>query len=51
MLNPESIILNLVQNLFRAGLVQHLTEPMDYETLKRVQGDKPGLFYEFILID
>jgi hypothetical protein len=24
MLNPESVILNLVQNLFRAGLFQHL---------------------------
>lgn len=24
MLNPESVILNLIQNLFRAGLFQHL---------------------------
>ncbi len=40
MLNPESVILNLIQNLFRAGLVQHLTEPGSYETLKRVQGDR-----------
>jgi len=24
MLNPENVILNLVQNLFRTGLVQHL---------------------------
>jgi hypothetical protein len=27
MLNPESVILNLVQNLFRAGLIQPLTKP------------------------
>jgi len=47
MLNPESVILNLVLNLiqywfriFRAGLFQHLTESIGYETLKRVQGDK-----------
>jgi len=38
-LNPESVILNLVQNLFRAGLFQHLV-PNRHETLKRVQGDK-----------
>ena len=34
MLNPESVILNLVQNLFRAGLVQHLIKSSTYETLK-----------------
>jgi len=34
MLNPESVILNLVQNLFRAGLIQHLTKSRIYETLK-----------------
>jgi len=34
MLNPESVILNLFQNLFRASLFQHLTKSMDYETLK-----------------
>jgi hypothetical protein len=38
--NPESVILNLVQNLFRAGLFQHLIKSIYYETLKRVQGDK-----------
>jgi len=44
MLNPESVILNLVQNLFRAGLIQHLTKSRIYETLKQVQGDRLGLF-------
>ncbi len=34
MLNPESVILNLIQNLFRAGLIQHLTKSRTYETLK-----------------
>ena len=38
MLNPESVMLNLFQHLFRAGLFQHL-KSMHYETLKRVQGD------------
>jgi hypothetical protein len=38
MLNPESVILNLVQNLFRAGLVKHLIKPIN-QTLKQVQGD------------
>jgi glycosyltransferase involved in cell wall biosynthesis len=32
--NPESVILNLVQNLFRTGLFRHLNQ-----TLKQVQGD------------
>jgi len=41
--NPESVILNSVQNLFRAGPVQHLTESRTYQTLKQVQGDKSGL--------
>ena len=34
LLNPESVILNLVQNLFRAGLFQHFMKSTDYETLK-----------------
>jgi predicted transcriptional regulator len=34
MLYPESVILNLIQNLFRAGLIQHLTKSRTYETLK-----------------
>ncbi len=33
MLDPESVILNLVQNIFRAGLFQHLNNSMCYETL------------------
>ena len=61
MLNPESVILNhalnlfhgLVQNLFRAGLFQHLGKSRDYETLKSktlnliqgmVQGDRKRVF-------
>ena len=44
MLNPESVMLNLFQHLFRAGLFQHLINSRIYETLKRVQGDKLGLF-------
>jgi len=40
MLNPESVILNLVQNLFRADLFQHLIKSTCSETLKRVQGDQ-----------
>jgi|GEM_PF-6645701 len=52
MLNPESVILNhalnlfhgLVQNLFRAGLFQHLEKSRNYETLKRVQGDRKRVF-------
>ncbi len=48
MLNPECVILNLVQNLFRAGLFQHLIKIICYETLNqsmkqvqdKVQGDK-----------
>jgi len=42
MLNPESVIPNLVLNLiqywfriFRAGLFQHLMNSTGYETLKR----------------
>jgi len=47
--NPERVILNLIQNLFRAGLFRHLTESNNNETLKSqtlnlfqgmVQGDK-----------
>ena len=49
--NPESVILNSVQNLFRAGPVHHLIESRTYETLKQpmkqvqgmVQGDESGL--------
>jgi hypothetical protein len=44
LLNPESVILNSVQNLFRAGPVQHLTNTRTYRTLKQVQGDKSRLF-------
>ena len=44
MLNPESVMLNLFQHLFRAGLVQHLTKSRTYQTLKRVQSDPLGLF-------
>jgi hypothetical protein len=44
MLNPASVMLNLFQHLFRAGLVQHLTKSRVYETLKQVQGDRLGLF-------
>jgi hypothetical protein len=39
MLNPERVILNLIQNLFRAGLFLNLIN----QTLKRVQGDKNQL--------
>ena len=39
MLNPESVILNSVQNLFRAGPVQHLSESRTYETLKSLFPD------------
>jgi hypothetical protein len=44
MLNPESVMLNLFQHLFRAGLVQHLIRSRGYQALKRVQGDKNGFF-------
>ena len=52
MLTPESVMLNLFQHLFRAGLIQHLIKSKTYETLKQpmkqvqgmVQGDKSGLF-------
>jgi len=39
MLNPGSVILNLVQNLFGAGSFQHL-KSMHYVTLNPVQGHK-----------
>lgn len=32
--------------LMESGLVKHLTKSMTYETLKQVQGEKSGLFYE-----
>ena len=43
LLNPESVILNLVQNLFRAGLFQHFMKSTDYETLKSLdpEFDRP----------
>jgi len=53
MLNPESVMLNLFQHLFRAGLFQHLIKSTGFETLKsktlnwfqgKVQGDRKGLF-------
>jgi hypothetical protein len=40
MLNPESVMLNLFQHLFRAGLFQHPIKSKNYETLKLFQGDK-----------
>ena len=43
MLNPESVILNLVQNLFRAGLFQHLLEISYLETLKRPMKQVQGM--------
>jgi hypothetical protein len=36
MLNPESVMLNLFQHLFRAGLFQHKIGSMSYETLKHL---------------
>ncbi len=39
-LNPERVILNLIQNLLQRGLIQDLTNSNLYETLKQVQGDK-----------
>jgi hypothetical protein len=39
MLNPESVMLNLFQYLFRAGLIQHLTKSRTYETLKSLDPD------------
>jgi len=33
------------------NLIQHLTKSRTYETLKQVQGDKPGLFTRPSLID
>jgi len=39
MLNPESVILNLIQNLFRAGLFQHLIKSTGFETLKSLDPD------------
>jgi hypothetical protein len=33
------------------NLVQHLTNSRTYETLKQVQGDKSGLFYQTIKFD
>jgi hypothetical protein len=51
MLNPESVILNSVQNLFRAGPFEHLKPSRTYETLKRpmkqVQGMVQGDNKEF----
>jgi len=44
MLNPESVMLNLFQHLFRAGLFQYLIKSRAYETLKQIQGNKSGLF-------
>jgi hypothetical protein len=32
MVNPKSVILNLVQNLIRGGLIQHLNQGTDPET-------------------
>ena len=31
------------------NLIQHLTKSRTYETLKRVQGDRIGTFYEIII--
>jgi hypothetical protein len=51
MLNPENVMLNLFQHLFRAGLIQHLTKSKTYETLKSLDpetssgpGDRLRLF-------
>jgi hypothetical protein len=46
MLNPESVMLNLFQHLFRAGLFQHLIKSRCYQTLNQVQGDNMGLFQQ-----
>ena len=43
LLNPERVILNLIQNLFGAGLFQHLINSVSNETLNQVQGDKGQL--------
>ena len=49
MLNPESVMLNLFQHLFRAGLFQHLFGAMNleaslrFESLRQVQGDRDFL--------
>jgi len=32
------------------NLIQHLIKSKTYETLKRVQGDKSGPFYETVLL-
>jgi hypothetical protein len=46
-LNPERVMLNLFQHLFRAGLFQGLVVSMHHETLNQVQGDKSGGFYGY----
>jgi hypothetical protein len=39
MLNPESVMLNLFQHLFRAGLIQHLVYSVGYKTMKSLDTD------------
>jgi hypothetical protein len=44
MLNPESVILNLFQNLFRAALLNASSSNYIFETLNQVQRDKQALY-------